>query len=47
MKNKKNWDQLINLILFLPNIDVLKRNKSEHNLFLNQKSPSKDTHINA
>jgi len=29
-------DQLINLILFLPNIDVLKRSQSEHKLFLNQ-----------
>jgi len=36
MKNKKNWDQLINLILVLPNIDGLKRIKSEHKLFLNQ-----------
>jgi len=27
MKNKKNWDQLINLILFLPNIYALKRSK--------------------
>jgi len=31
---KKNWDQLINLIL--PNIDALKRSQSEHKLFLNQ-----------
>jgi len=36
MKNKKNWDQLINLILFLPNIDALKRSQSEQKLFLNQ-----------
>jgi len=28
MKNKKNWDQLINLILFLPNIDALFLNQS-------------------
>jgi len=33
---KKNWDQLINLILFLPNIDALKRTQSEHKLFINQ-----------
>jgi len=33
---KKNWDQLTNLILFLPNIDALKRSQSEHKLFLNQ-----------
>jgi len=54
MKNKKNSDQFINLILFLPNIDAFKRNKSEHTLFLNQftapslqeKSPKKDTYIN-
>jgi len=36
MKNKKNWDQLNNLILFLANIDALKRNKSEQKLFFNQ-----------
>jgi len=27
---------LTNLILFLPNIDALKRSKIEHKLFLNQ-----------
>jgi len=47
MKNKRNWYQLINLILFLPNINAVKRSKSENKLFLNQsnapKSPNKDT----
>jgi len=45
---------MINLILFLPNIDALKRSQSEHKLFLNQstaqryysKSPSKNMRIN-
>jgi len=31
---KKNWDQFINLILFLSNIDVFKTSKSETNLKL-------------
>jgi len=34
--NKKKIDQFINLILLLPNIDALKRRKSEHKLFFNQ-----------
>jgi len=32
---KKNLDQFIKLILFLPNIDTLKMSKSKHKLFLN------------
>jgi len=50
MKNKKKYDQFINFILFLSNIDALKRSK--YKLFLDQsrapsKSPNKDTCINA